>query len=115
MANNYIQIRRYGKAAKVEIEDWWLSVEIINHVLGATLWTWDDQLNLSASYKEAFYERDFDEQFIDRWEESLRGRRASGVEEQVISTDIAAMVPCGERGQNWTRRAIGLLTRLFCY
>ncbi|KFY43941.1 hypothetical protein V494_01738 [Pseudogymnoascus sp. VKM F-4513 (FW-928)] len=76
--NNNLQSKRNGKASTVEIEDWWLSVEIINRVLGTTLWTWDGQLNLSVSYNGAFFERSFVEKFIDGWGRELT--RALGVE-----------------------------------
>lgn len=58
-------------------------------------------MNLSVSYNEAFYESDFVEQFIDMWRREFT--RALGVEEHVISTGIAAMVPCGEMGQEDNR------------
>ncbi|OBT75537.1 hypothetical protein VF21_05886 [Pseudogymnoascus sp. 05NY08] len=113
VVNNYLHTKHCGKAATVEIEDWWLSVEIINRVLGTTLWTWDGQLNLSVSYNGAFYERSFVEQFIDGWGTELT--RALGVEEHIISTDISATALNGKRGQRWIRRTIALVTRLFCH
>ncbi|KAL5346568.1 hypothetical protein ACLOAV_008275 [Pseudogymnoascus australis] len=47
VVDNYLQRKHCGKVATVEIEDWWLGVEIINRVLGTTLWTWNGRLNLS--------------------------------------------------------------------
>jgi hypothetical protein len=113
VVNNYLHSKRHGKAATVEIEDWWLSVEIINRMLGTTLWTWNGQLNLSVSYNGAFYERSFVEQFIDGWGRELT--TALGVEEHIISADISATAIRGERGQCWIRRTIALVTRLFCH
>ncbi|OBT52467.1 hypothetical protein VE04_07513 [Pseudogymnoascus sp. 24MN13] len=113
VVNNYLQSKRDGKAATVEIEDWWLSVEIINRVLGTTLWTWDGHLNLSVSYNEAFYERNFVEQFIDGWGRELT--TALGVEEHIISADISATAISGEKGQSWIRRTIALVRRLLCH
>ncbi|KAL5344758.1 hypothetical protein ACLOAV_010155 [Pseudogymnoascus australis] len=78
VVDNYLQRKHCGKVATVEIEDWWLGVEIINRVLGTTLWTWNGRLNLSVSYNEAFYERGFVEQFIDGWGRELT--KALGVE-----------------------------------
>ncbi|KAL5344880.1 hypothetical protein ACLOAV_010277 [Pseudogymnoascus australis] len=78
VVDNYLQRKHCGKVATVEIEDWWLGVEIINRVLGTTLWTWNGRLNLSVSYNEAFYERSFVEQFIDGWGRELT--KALGVE-----------------------------------
>lgn len=57
--NNHLLSKRDGKAAIVDIEDWWLSDEIINRLLETTLWTWDGQLNLSVSYNEAFFGEGF--------------------------------------------------------
>ncbi|KFY13138.1 hypothetical protein V491_06504 [Pseudogymnoascus sp. VKM F-3775] len=71
VVNNSLLSKRDGKAATIEIEDWWLSVEIINRMLGTTLWTWDGQLHLSVSYNDAFFERGFVEQFIDGWGKEL--------------------------------------------
>ncbi|ELR04962.1 hypothetical protein VC83_02847 [Pseudogymnoascus destructans] len=113
VVNNYLHSKRDGKAATVEIEDWWLSVEIINRVLATTLWTWDGQLNLSVSYNGAFYERSFVEQFIDGWGRELT--TALGVEEHIISADISATAISSERAQCWIRRTIALVRRLFCH
>lgn len=63
--HNHLLSRRDRKAAIIDIEDWWLSVEIINRLLETTPWTWDGQLNLPVSYNKAFFERDFVELFID--------------------------------------------------
>ncbi|KFZ24028.1 hypothetical protein V502_01510 [Pseudogymnoascus sp. VKM F-4520 (FW-2644)] len=78
IVNNHLQSKHDGKAETVEVDNWWLSVEIINHVLGTMLWTWDGRLNLVVSYNGAFYERSFVEQFIDGWGRELT--RALGVE-----------------------------------
>ncbi|KAH8703890.1 hypothetical protein BGW36DRAFT_287589 [Talaromyces proteolyticus] len=63
--------RYTGATAILEIENWWLGVDIINRVLQMYVWTRDGQLHLTCHYNEAFYERDFIKRFLEEWEAVL--------------------------------------------
>ncbi|KAL1984497.1 hypothetical protein VTN96DRAFT_9096 [Rasamsonia emersonii] len=69
--NDYVQTRYEGKTATVEVEDWWVAVEVANRLLQSYVWTWNGQLHLGVNYNEAFYERSFVKQFVEEWKEVL--------------------------------------------
>lgn len=60
-----------GPATTVEIEDWWLGVQIINRVLQTYLWTREGELHLTCHFNDAFYEREFVEGFLEEWKAKL--------------------------------------------
>lgn len=62
-----------GPAATVEIEDWWLGVQIINRVLQTYLWTREGEMHLSCHFNDAFYEGAFVEGFLEEWKSKLVG------------------------------------------
>ncbi|KAJ5430951.1 hypothetical protein N7445_008683 [Penicillium cf. griseofulvum] len=62
-----------GPAITVEIEDWWLGVQIINRVLQTYLWMREGELHLACHYNDAFYEREFVEGFLEEWKAKLVG------------------------------------------
>lgn len=60
-----------GPAATVEIEDWWLGVQIVNRILQTYLWTREGEITLSCHFNDAFYERGFIEGFLEEWKSKL--------------------------------------------
>ena len=62
-----------GPATTVEIEDWWLGVQIINRVLQTYLWTREGEMHLACHFNDAFYEREFVEGFLEEWKAKLVG------------------------------------------
>ncbi|CAI7608362.1 unnamed protein product [Penicillium viridicatum] len=60
-----------GPATTVEIEDWWLGVQIINRVLQTYLWTREGKLHLACHFNDAFYEGEFVEGFLEEWKARL--------------------------------------------
>jgi hypothetical protein len=65
--DEYLQSRYIGSGATVEIEDWWLGVEVVNRILQTYLWTREGQLHLTCHYNEGFWERQFVERFLEEW------------------------------------------------
>ncbi|KAJ5698000.1 hypothetical protein N7462_000005 [Penicillium macrosclerotiorum] len=68
-----------GPETTLNIEDWWLGVQITNRVLQTYLWTREGQLHLTCHFNEAFYERNFVEKLLEEWKSKLVGE----------------LVPCG--------------------
>lgn len=66
-----LQTRYTGPGATVEIEDWWLGVQIINRLLRTYLWTRGDELHLACHYNDAFYEGELVERFLEEWKSVL--------------------------------------------
>ncbi|KAJ5512031.1 hypothetical protein N7453_004134 [Penicillium expansum] len=62
-----------GPAATVEIEDWWLGVQIINRVLQTYLWTREGEIHLTCHFNDAFYEQGFVEGLLEEWKSKLVG------------------------------------------
>lgn len=62
---------REGSAGTVEIEDWWLGVQVINRILQTYLWTREGEISLSCHFNDAFYERGFAEEFLGKWKSKL--------------------------------------------
>jgi hypothetical protein len=71
IVNKYVQSRYTGKAATVEVEDWWLGVEVIDRGLMVLLWTWNDRLCLVVNYNDAFYEQRFVQEFAEGWKKAF--------------------------------------------
>ena len=67
----------YGPATTLNIEDWWLGVQITNRVLQTYLWTRKGQLHLTCHFNEAFYERNFVEKILEEWKSKLVGELVS--------------------------------------
>lgn len=62
-----------GPAVTVEIEDWWLGVQIINRVLQMYLWTREGEMHFSCHFNDAFYKRAFVKGFLEEWKSKLVG------------------------------------------
>ena len=60
-----------GKERKVQVEEWWVAIEVINRLLLTQVWTFNGELVLSVHWNEAFYERSFVEGLFERWREVL--------------------------------------------
>jgi hypothetical protein len=71
IVNKYVQSRYTGTAATVEVEDWWLGVEVIDRGLMVLLWTWNDRLCLVVNYNDAFYEQRFVQEFVEGWKKAF--------------------------------------------
>ncbi|OOF98316.1 hypothetical protein ASPCADRAFT_128476 [Aspergillus carbonarius ITEM 5010] len=59
---------RYGA---IEIDDWWIGVEVLSRQLIAHVWTWEGEVRLGVCWNEAFYETSFVEGVLDSWREVL--------------------------------------------
>ena len=71
VVDRYIQ-SNYGD--KVEVKDFWMAVEILTRQVELCVWTFHDNLTLSAAFNESFYEGDFIESFLSRiWTVLLEG------------------------------------------
>lgn len=63
--------RYEGAANTVELQDWWLGVEVINKLLQSYLWTRNGELHIAHHYNEAFYDRAFVEQIMEEWKATI--------------------------------------------
>ena len=71
VVDRYIQ-SNYGD--KVEVKDFWMAVEILTRQVEVCVWTFHEDLTLSAAFNESFYEGDFIERFLSRtWAILLQG------------------------------------------
>lgn len=66
-----------GPTTTLNIEDWWLGVQIINRVLQTYLWTREGQLHLTCHFNDAFYERNLVEKLLEEWKPKLVGELVS--------------------------------------
>ncbi|CRG91989.1 hypothetical protein PISL3812_09043 [Talaromyces islandicus] len=66
-----LKSRYEGAANAVEVQDWWLGVEIINRLLQSYLWTRNGELHIAHHYNEAFYDRAFVEQVMREWKATI--------------------------------------------
>lgn len=55
LVDDELQTRYEGARYSVEIEDWWLGVDIVTKKLQAYTWTRDGQLYLTFHYNDAFF------------------------------------------------------------
>ena len=71
VVDRYIQ-SSYGDT--VEVNGFWMAVEILTRQVELCLWTFHDNLTLSAAFNESFYEGDYIEDFLARvWTVLLQG------------------------------------------
>ena len=63
VVDRYIQ-PRYGD--KVEVNDFWMAVEMLTRQVELHVWTFQGDLTLSASFNENFYEGEFIESFLSK-------------------------------------------------
>ena len=71
VVDRYMQ-SNYGD--KVEVKDFWMAVEILTRQVELCVWTFQDNLTLSAAFNESFYEGEFIESFLSRiWTVLLEG------------------------------------------
>ncbi|CAI7589952.1 unnamed protein product [Penicillium glandicola] len=71
IVNDYLPDIFKGSASVIEVEEWWIAVEVIDRLLRATLWTFNGQMNLSLNWNEAFYEDEFVHDFMNKWKETI--------------------------------------------
>ncbi|KAJ5784179.1 uncharacterized protein N7503_009391 [Penicillium pulvis] len=67
--NDHVLAKHEGPATTVEVEDWWIAIECINRLLLTNVWTWNDEMVLSANWNAAFYEDEFVSRFLNEWKE----------------------------------------------
>ena len=63
VVDRYIQ-SKYGD--KVEVKDFWMAVEMLTRQVELHVWTFHDDLTLSASFNGKFYEAEFIESFLSK-------------------------------------------------
>ena len=63
VVDRYIQ-PRYGD--EVEVNDFWMAIEMLTRQVELHVWTFHDDLTLSATFNENFYEGEFIESFLSR-------------------------------------------------
>ena len=61
VVDRYIQ-SKYGD--KVEVNDFWMAVEMLTRQVELHVWTFHDNLTLSVSFNKCFYEEEFIERFL---------------------------------------------------
>ncbi|PWY87112.1 hypothetical protein BO94DRAFT_596280 [Aspergillus sclerotioniger CBS 115572] len=61
---------QYGE---VEIEDWWIGVEVLSRELVVHVWSWKGELRLGVCWNEAFYEDVFVKGIMNAWRGVLVG------------------------------------------
>ncbi|KAJ5689395.1 hypothetical protein N7462_003787 [Penicillium macrosclerotiorum] len=66
--NDYLLCRHEGKNMTIEVEDWWISQEVIDRVLRTNIWTLNGRLAFSINWNMAFYEENFVTRFLHEWE-----------------------------------------------
>lgn len=67
IVNEHVPTRYEGPDLTIEVENWWIAVEVINRLLLTNVWTWKDQLQLSVNWNHAFYDDDFVYRFLEEW------------------------------------------------
>lgn len=60
-----------NKETKIEVEDVWLGGEMITPAVCCHVWTWRDELTLSAVFNTAFFEAKFVQAFVENVKENL--------------------------------------------
>ena len=68
VVDRYIQ-SKYGDM--VEVNDFWLAVEMLSRQVQVHLWTFQSKLRLSACFNEMFYEGEFVESFLSKIQDVL--------------------------------------------
>jgi hypothetical protein len=69
--DKWLKHQYVGAANTVELQDWWLGVEVINKLLQSYLWTRNGELTIAHHYNEAFYDRAFVEQILGEWKATI--------------------------------------------
>lgn len=69
--NDHVSAKYEGSASTLEVEDWWIAVEVINRLLLTNVWTLNGELVLSVNWNEAFHEDLFVSKFLDEWKETV--------------------------------------------
>lgn len=62
--DKYLSTRYEEPAATIDVEDWWLGIQVMGRLINTWLWTRDDTLHIGCSYNESFYERAYVEGFF---------------------------------------------------
>ncbi|KAI1385503.1 uncharacterized protein F4822DRAFT_345881 [Hypoxylon trugodes] len=58
-------------ASSVEVVDFWVGVNLTNPILQFHLWTWKDEITLSVTWNQTYYEKRFVYSFFDEMMEEL--------------------------------------------
>ena len=68
---NWLAGRFQGPSSTVEVEDWWVAVQVIHRILMSNVWTFKGEMSLSINWNDAFYEQEFISGFVQEWKEAL--------------------------------------------
>jgi hypothetical protein len=71
LINDHLQAKHEGSASTIEVEEWWVAVEVINRLLLTNVWTWNDMMCFSVNWNEAFYEDSCVVKFLEKWKQTV--------------------------------------------
>ncbi|KAJ5622039.1 hypothetical protein N7528_005271 [Penicillium herquei] len=69
--NEHVSAKYEGTESTIEVQEWWIAVEVINRLLLTNVWTWNEEMVLSVNWNEAFYDDEFVSQFLEQWKETV--------------------------------------------